>query len=61
MKIGKYLPPVSIALILLIGFASCKGRTLKDVEPTGDTVEVVINTPDTVSDTSSVIAESNPQ
>lgn len=61
MKIGKYVLSASLAMILFAGLASCKGRTLKDVEPTGDTVEVVINTPDSVSDSVSINAESNPQ
>lgn len=50
MKISRYLVAGLIAAALAAGMVSCKGRTLKDVEPTGDTVEVVINTPDTVAD-----------
>ena len=38
-----------VAAILLL--ASCKGRTAENMEPTGDTVEVVIIQPsDTVSE-----------
>lgn len=28
--------------LLLLGASSCKGRTINNMEPTGDTVEVVI-------------------
>lgn len=31
-----------LSTLLLLAMASCKGRTLENVEPTGDTVEVVI-------------------
>lgn len=31
-----------VAAILMLGLASCKGRTMENMEPTGDTVEVSI-------------------
>ena len=33
--------------MLATGLAGCKGRTTDNVEPTGDTIEVVIDAPDT--------------
>ena len=33
---------VSCIAFLLASMASCKGRTIENMEPTGDTVEVVI-------------------
>ncbi len=30
----------AVAVVLIMG--SCKGRTMRDVEPTGETIEVVI-------------------
>lgn len=33
--------------MLATGLTGCKGRTTDNVEPTGDTIEVVIDAPDT--------------
>lgn len=47
------------AAVALVGLDSCKGRTINNVEPTGDTVEVVIDS-STVADsilTDSVAAD----
>lgn len=57
MKIRKSLFIGCLAVMTIGGLSSCKGRTTKDVVPTGDTVEVVINTPDTPSDSTA----SNPE
>lgn len=44
-----------VATAMLLGMASCKGRTMENMEPTGDTVEVVIHPTDSVAaDTVSV-------
>lgn len=37
---------VVTALAICFGTSSCKGRTMENMEPTGDTVEVI---PDTLS------------
>ncbi|MDE6071603.1 MAG: hypothetical protein K2G53_03510 [Muribaculaceae bacterium] len=48
MKIAKYIP-VGLALFAVCMLASCKGRTMSNMEPTGDTVEVEIPVePDTI-------------
>lgn len=33
---------LSCLVILTVAAVSCKGRTLENIEPTGDTIEVVI-------------------
>ena len=38
-----------VATAMLSGMVSCKGRTMENMEPTGDTVEVVVNTADSVA------------
>lgn len=35
-----------MALLVSLGMSSCKGRTMENMEPTGDTVEVTIDYPD---------------
>ncbi|MDE7412565.1 MAG: hypothetical protein K2N05_02070 [Muribaculaceae bacterium] len=30
------------AVAVVLGMVSCKGRTMRDVEPTGETIEVVV-------------------
>lgn len=35
------------AAAMMLLFASCKGRTVENMEPTGETVEVVISEPTT--------------
>lgn len=37
----------AMAMVIVSGLSSCKGRTMENMEPTGDTVEVVIETPET--------------
>ena len=40
-----------VAALLMIGFSGCKGRTMENMEPTGDTVEVsILDTPSPQSD-----------
>lgn len=40
----------AIAVLAAIGlFSSCKGRTLKDVEPNGETIEVAVPTQEEAS------------
>lgn len=34
---------IFVAVAVLAGLGSCKGRTMENMEPTGDTVEVEIN------------------
>lgn len=47
---------MAVAAPLLIScLVSCKGRTMENMEPTGDTVEVVIEQP--VEDTGSAEAQ----
>ncbi|MBD5299713.1 MAG: hypothetical protein HDS22_07080 [Bacteroides sp.] len=41
-----YTGVMAIAM-LATGLTGCKGRTTDNVEPTGDTIEVVIDAPDT--------------
>ncbi len=36
------------AVAVLLGLGSCKGRTMENMEPTGETVEVVIGQEDQV-------------
>ncbi|MCM1369234.1 MAG: hypothetical protein NC204_02560 [Candidatus Amulumruptor caecigallinarius] len=47
----KAIAAASVATIALLSMplASCKGRTMENMEPTGDTVEVVIEKPDTTA------------
>lgn len=61
------LPPYSKRLLpaalMLAGataflFSACKGRTAKDMVPTGDTIEVVINTPQADSISNQTITDS---
>ena len=33
---------ISCMFFLMVGFGGCKGRTAENMQPTGDTVEVVI-------------------
>lgn len=33
------------ATAMLIGMSACKGRTMDNVEPTGETIEVMIDNP----------------
>lgn len=42
--------PALAALVLPVALTSCKGRTLDDITPTGDTVEVVVNIDSSVTD-----------
>ena len=35
-----------VATAMLIGLGSCKGRTMENMEPTGETIEVVIENPE---------------
>lgn len=39
---------IPVALLVLV-LCSCKGRTMESMEPTGDTIEVVIMPQDTIS------------
>lgn len=32
--------------VVLLTAGGCKGRTMENMEPTGDTVELIVNTPD---------------
>ncbi len=34
---------VAATIVVFSGLVSCKGRTMKNMEPTGDTVEVIID------------------
>ncbi|MDE6340131.1 MAG: hypothetical protein K2K97_10165 [Muribaculaceae bacterium] len=43
------LIPLGICVLVMCALSACKGRTMSNMEPTGDTVEVVIPVvPDTV-------------
>lgn len=35
-----------VAFAMLIGISACKGRTMNNMEPTGETVEVIVNAED---------------
>lgn len=50
MKIKRSFIIGCMAVLATTGISSCKGRTTKNVVPTGDTIEVVINTPDIPTD-----------
>ena len=43
---------------ILVQAASCKGRRMSDMEPDGDTVEVVVGNPDTSSVTDTIPGQS---
>lgn len=36
---------VAVVAFFALAATACKGRTMENMEPTGDTVEVVIDTP----------------
>lgn len=40
--ISARLLPVVLPAAALLLFSGCKGRTLKDVQPTGETIEVTV-------------------
>lgn len=48
---SKRFPVLTVAVVAAVSLLlpSCKGRTLDNVEPTGETVEVVVNAADTVA------------
>ncbi len=50
MRFLKSLIWICPAVMTVVGLSSCEGRTTKNVVPTGDTVEVVINTPEMPQD-----------
>ncbi|MDE5869209.1 MAG: hypothetical protein K2H18_03165 [Muribaculaceae bacterium] len=53
---------VVAAVAVLICLGSCKGRTTENVEPTGDTVEVVIDRPhsaEAIADTTGEVTDSH--
>lgn len=45
-KLIKKSAYAALALVAMAAFAGCKGRTLDNVEPTGETVEVNLDTAD---------------
>lgn len=40
---------VVATIVISIALSSCEGRKMSNMVPTGDTVEVVINTPDSTA------------
>lgn len=38
----------AVAVAMLVSMGSCKGRTMDNMEPTGETIEVVIGQEDSV-------------
>ncbi|MDE6577403.1 MAG: hypothetical protein K2K58_04445 [Muribaculaceae bacterium] len=42
ISIKRIIPILTVGIMGLTLLSACKGRTTKDVEPTGDTIEVVI-------------------
>lgn len=49
---------VATIVISICSFPSCKGRRMSDMEPDGDTVEVVVGNPDTSSVTDTIPGQS---
>ncbi len=44
-------------IVVSIALPSCQGRTMENMKPTGETVEVVINEPATVDSITSTASE----
>lgn len=55
MFVDNNLKAIAAATVAAIAFSgillSCQGRKMSNMEPTGDTVEVVISAPDAAADT----------
>lgn len=45
------LPLLATGVAICILSTDCTGRTVDNMQPTGDTVEVVISTPEEIADT----------
>ncbi len=59
MKVCAKARIIAVGSVLLsLALMSCQGRTMKNMEPTGETVEVVVSTsPDAVEDTLALEAQ----
>lgn len=42
------IPALILMILGVMAFSGCKGRTMENMEPTGDTVEVTVDYPDAV-------------
>lgn len=54
MKVSRKLILLVVPAMAALMLGACQGRKMSNMEPTGDTVEVVINQPDTATSSDSI-------